>query len=109
MLDTEPTGAGPTDADQTTDTSDASTASGAPRRRRRAASRPAGPPSPGSGDEPGPMRADEGKLAHPHPATALLIDQRHRGAEIDIARAARVGHRQMRGIDAVDDFEMPRQ
>jgi ribonuclease E len=50
MLDTEPTGAGPTDADQTTDTTD--TTGSAPRRRRRAASRPAGPPSPGGTDEP---------------------------------------------------------
>jgi ribonuclease E len=65
MLDTEPTGAGPTDADQNpthnTDNVDTSTSteSGAPRRRRRAASRPAGPPSPGSADEPGSTRDDE--------------------------------------------------
>ena len=57
MLDTEPTGAGPTDADQT-DTTDTTASGAAPRRRRRAASRPAGPPSPGSAeiggtDEPG--------------------------------------------------------
>ncbi|MDQ1600204.1 MAG: ribonuclease [Actinomycetota bacterium] len=57
MLDTEPTGAGPTDADQTDTTTTAT--GGAPRRRRRAASRPAGPPSPGSTevgstDEPAP-------------------------------------------------------
>ena len=55
------------------------------------------------------VRADEGELPHPHPAAGLLVDQRHRGAEIDVARAARVGQRQMRGVDAVDDFEMPRQ
>ncbi len=53
--------------------------------------------------------ADEGQLPHPHPATAFLVDQRHRGAEVDVARAAHVGQRQMRGIDAVDDLEMPRQ
>ncbi len=31
------------------------------------------------------MRADEGELAHPHPAAALLVDQRDRGAILDVA------------------------
>ena len=55
------------------------------------------------------MRADEGELPHPHPAAALLVDQRHRGPEIDVAGTALVGQRQMRDVDAVDDFEMARQ
>ena len=41
------------------------------------------------------VRADEGQLSHPHPAAASLVDQRHRGAEIDVAGAARFGQRQM--------------
>ena len=55
------------------------------------------------------VRADESELPHPHPSAGLLVDQRHRGAEIDVAGATLVRQRQMRGIDAVDDFEMPRQ
>ena len=55
------------------------------------------------------VRADEGQLSHPHPAAGPLVDQRHRGAEIDVAGAALVGQRQMRDVDAVDDFEMARQ
>ena len=34
------------------------------------------------------VRADEGQLSHPHPAAGRLVDQRHRGAEIDVAGAA---------------------
>ena len=41
------------------------------------------------------VRADEGQLPHPHPAAGFLVDQRHRGAEIDVAGAALVGERQM--------------
>ena len=54
------------------------------------------------------VRADEGQLSHPHPAAGPLVDQRDRGAEIDIVGAARFRQRQMRGIDAVDDLQMPR-
>ena len=49
------------------------------------------------------------RLPHAHLAAALLVDQRDRGAEVDIAGAARVGQRQMRGVDAVDDLQVPRQ
>ena len=55
------------------------------------------------------VRADERQLSHPHPAAGLLVDQRHRGAEIDVAGTALLGQRQMRDIDAVDDLQMPRQ
>ena len=55
------------------------------------------------------VRSDEGQLPHPHPAAGLLVDQRDRGPEIDVAGAARFGQRQMRDIDAVDDLQMPRQ
>ncbi len=69
MLDTEPTGAGPTDADQPTDNADTTDTGSAPRRRRRAASRPAGPPSPGSTDEPG-QTSDEVAASAAAPADA---------------------------------------
>ena len=55
------------------------------------------------------VRADESELPHPHPPSGLLVDQRDRGAEIDVAGTTLIRQRQMRGIDAVDDFEMPRQ
>ena len=55
------------------------------------------------------MRADERQLPHPHPAAGSLVDQRHRRLEIVVAGAARIRQRQMRDIDAVDDFEMARQ
>ncbi len=55
------------------------------------------------------VRADEGQLSHPHAAATLFVDQRHRGAEIDVAGAALVGERQMLDVDAVDDLQMPRQ
>ena len=41
------------------------------------------------------VRADEGELAHAHAAAALLVDQRDRGAEVDVAGAARLGEREM--------------
>ena len=55
------------------------------------------------------VRADEGELAHADAAAALLVDQRDRGAEIDVAGGARFGQRQMLDVDAVDDLEMARQ
>ncbi len=55
------------------------------------------------------VRADEGELAHAHAAAALLVDQRDRGAEVDVAGRARFGQREMLHVDAVDDLEMPRQ
>ncbi len=69
MLDTEPTGAGTTDATTTTDpTGDDS--GGTPRRRRRAASRPAGPPTAGGAadaatgsQEDGPAAAEAAPVA----------------------------------------------
>ena len=53
--------------------------------------------------------AYERQLPHPHPAAGLLVDQRDRGAEIDVAGAARLGERQMPDIDAIDDLQMARQ
>ena len=44
------------------------------------------------------MRADEGEMAHAHPAAAALVDQRDRGAEIDIAGAALLRQREMRAL-----------
>jgi len=44
-----------------------------------------------------------------HPAAGFLVDQRHRGAEVDVAGAAHIGERQMSDIDAVDDFQVARQ
>ena len=55
------------------------------------------------------VRSDEGQLPHPHPAAGPLVDQRYRGAEIDVAGTAGIGQRQMRDIDAVDDLQMARQ
>ncbi len=55
------------------------------------------------------VRADEGELAHADAAAAPLVDQRDRGAEVDVARRTRFGERQMLHVDAVDDLEMPRQ
>ena len=55
------------------------------------------------------VRSDERQLPHPHPAAGLLVDQRYRGPEIDIAGTSRIRQRQMRDIDAVDDLQMPRQ
>ena len=55
------------------------------------------------------VRADERQLPHAHAAAGFLVDQRHRGAEFDVAGAARVGQLQMRVVDAVDDLEMARQ
>ena len=53
--------------------------------------------------------AYERQLPHPHPPSGFFVDQRHRGAEIDVAGAARVGQLQMRIVDAVDDLQMARQ
>ncbi len=55
------------------------------------------------------VRADERQLSHPHPAAGPLVNQRYRGTEIDVAGTARIRQRQMRDIDAVDDFQMARQ
>ena len=55
------------------------------------------------------VRADERQLPHPHPAAGPFVDQRHRGAKIDIAGTVRFGERQVRNIDAVDDLQMSRQ
>ncbi len=55
------------------------------------------------------VRADERQMAHAHAPSALFVDQRHRGAEVDIARAARFGVVQMHLVDPVDDLKVPRQ
>ncbi len=55
------------------------------------------------------MRSDERQLPHPHPAARLLVDQRYRGPEIDIAGTPRIRDGQMLDIDAIDDVEMARQ
>src|SRR6201996_7624237 len=34
------------------------------------------------------VRSDKGQLSHPHPPARLLVDQRYRGAEIDVAGTA---------------------
>ena len=55
------------------------------------------------------MRADEGKLPHPHLAAAALVDQRDRGEEIHVAGRAMLGELEMLRVDAVDDLQIPRQ
>ena len=55
------------------------------------------------------VRPDESELSHPDPAAGFLVDQRYRGLEIDVAGTPRIGQRQMRGVDAVDDLQVARQ